>query len=347
MIFVGGAPSAFAVSWFDNFDDMNATDGSPVTWSFNSPTALGEVFPGTYDVSSGDLFLKGDNLQSAIGLFDDDDEVLVGSVESQTFTDTAAIGDGVSVRLRALITPYAGIGLLGMNTSLTLQTYYGVHHVNGESDPNDPNLPISDGEIELSIFDGAEIELADLNLLPPIEDPEEVVAQLDVIDGVVEFTYWKVGDPQSTAQTSGTFADTTFSSGVAGFVFNEDEFMGDIETGGTATVRWIKASSGKILDGDLNNDGSVNFGDLTPFVTALTDPAGYETMFGQLPVINGDVNHDGAVNFGDLSPFVDLLTAEAAAAPEPGGLVLAGMAAMLLAWWGEGTRRKDSGIAKP
>jgi hypothetical protein len=75
------------------------------------------------------------------------------------------------------------------------------------------------------------------------------------------------------------------------------------------------------LPGDLNGDGQINFGDLTPFVTALTDPAAYETMFPELDrVARCDASGDGMCNFSDLTPFVALLTGGSAggsAVPEP------------------------------
>ena len=55
------------------------------------------------------------------------------------------------------------------------------------------------------------------------------------------------------------------------------------------------------LVGDLNCDGSVDFGDINPFVSV---------MLGDPPCnfYNADINGDGAVNFGDINPFVALLT---------------------------------------
>jgi carboxypeptidase A1 len=60
--------------------------------------------------------------------------------------------------------------------------------------------------------------------------------------------------------------------------------------------------------GDLNCDGQVNFGDINPFVLALTNPAGYQAAFPDCDIMNGDINGDGEVNFGDINPFVALLT---------------------------------------
>ena len=62
------------------------------------------------------------------------------------------------------------------------------------------------------------------------------------------------------------------------------------------------------LDGDLNCDGAVNFGDIDPFVLALTDAAGYAAAFPNCNRIAADTNGDGVVNFGDIDSFVALLT---------------------------------------
>jgi hypothetical protein len=60
--------------------------------------------------------------------------------------------------------------------------------------------------------------------------------------------------------------------------------------------------------GDLNCDGSVNFGDINPFVLALTDPVAWQTAFPDCPLSNGDINMNGTFGFDDINPFVALLT---------------------------------------
>jgi hypothetical protein len=60
--------------------------------------------------------------------------------------------------------------------------------------------------------------------------------------------------------------------------------------------------------GDLNCDGQVNFGDINPFVLALTDPVAYAAAFPYCNVNLADINGDGVVNFGDINPFVALLS---------------------------------------
>ncbi|MEW6200281.1 MAG: endonuclease/exonuclease/phosphatase family protein [Planctomycetota bacterium] len=59
--------------------------------------------------------------------------------------------------------------------------------------------------------------------------------------------------------------------------------------------------------GDLNCDGRVDFGDINPFVLALSNPAGYQVLYPGCPLLNGDINSDGRFDFGDINPFVALL----------------------------------------
>jgi hypothetical protein len=62
------------------------------------------------------------------------------------------------------------------------------------------------------------------------------------------------------------------------------------------------------LPGDLNCDLVVDFGDINPFVLALTNPAGYAAAYPDCDIMNADINADGGVDFGDINPFVELLT---------------------------------------
>jgi hypothetical protein len=60
--------------------------------------------------------------------------------------------------------------------------------------------------------------------------------------------------------------------------------------------------------GDLNCDGSVDFGDINAFVLALSNPTAYGQTYPGCPILNGDINGDGSVDFGDINPFVALLS---------------------------------------
>lgn len=56
--------------------------------------------------------------------------------------------------------------------------------------------------------------------------------------------------------------------------------------------------------GDLNCDGQVNFGDIDPFVLALTSVSSYEASFPTCESANADLNNDREINFSDIDPFV-------------------------------------------
>jgi len=60
--------------------------------------------------------------------------------------------------------------------------------------------------------------------------------------------------------------------------------------------------------GDLNCDHEVNFGDINPFVLALTNPSGYAAAFPDCNINLADINQDGRVDLADINPFVRLLT---------------------------------------
>jgi hypothetical protein len=61
--------------------------------------------------------------------------------------------------------------------------------------------------------------------------------------------------------------------------------------------------------GDLNCDGTVDFGDINPFVLRLSNAAAYSDVYPLCPDANGDISGDGTVDFGDINPFVALLSA--------------------------------------
>ncbi|MEW6252713.1 MAG: sialidase family protein, partial [Planctomycetota bacterium] len=60
--------------------------------------------------------------------------------------------------------------------------------------------------------------------------------------------------------------------------------------------------------GDLNCDDRADFGDINPFVLALSDPAGYAVAYPDCYLINADIDGNGRVDFDDINPFVALLS---------------------------------------
>jgi len=60
--------------------------------------------------------------------------------------------------------------------------------------------------------------------------------------------------------------------------------------------------------GDVNCDMAIDFGDINPFILALTNPSAYAIMYANCNIMNADINGDGSVDFGDINPFIVLLT---------------------------------------
>lgn len=61
--------------------------------------------------------------------------------------------------------------------------------------------------------------------------------------------------------------------------------------------------------GDLDCDGVVGFGDIDPFVVALTGQAAYELLMPDCDWLAADCDGDGLVTLADIDAFVALLTA--------------------------------------
>ncbi|MEW6197045.1 MAG: S8 family serine peptidase [Planctomycetota bacterium] len=136
------------------------------------------------------------------------------------------------------------------------------------------------------------------------------------------FYYGNYGLDTSSYSTAGGNADTkntvenVFVRLPAEGTWKVDVIGAEITTDGhPETPSVIDADYGLVVTGalrlpigDLNCDGAVDFGDINPFVLALTNPSGYAAAFPQCDVSQGDINGDGATNFGDINPFVRLLT---------------------------------------
>jgi hypothetical protein len=74
---------------------------------------------------------------------------------------------------------------------------------------------------------------------------------------------------------------------------------------GTSKVEVVAAPT--FCHGDLNCDGSINFGDINPFVLFLSNYTAWQATY-TCSVQNGDINGDGTYpSFGDINPFVALL----------------------------------------
>ena len=122
-----------------------------------------------------------------------------------------------------------------------------------------------------------------------------------VVGGAVSDTAWTqqtysistVADGQPTVYIRWTMGTTDSSVTYPGW--NID----DVEIWGSATMA--------PLPGDTNCDGIISYGDINPFVVALTGQAAYENTYPTCRYLNADVNGDGIVSYGDINPFVIML----------------------------------------
>ncbi len=92
--------------------------------------------------------------------------------------------------------------------------------------------------------------------------------------------------------------------------------------------------------GDLNCDGTINFGDINPFVLYLSNIAAWQGAFPGCPIENGDINCDGVMgqgSFGDINPFVALMTQCGSGCACPGPINCGGPRAQGCYWAGPNT----------
>ncbi|MDX2200866.1 MAG: hypothetical protein SF069_18060 [Phycisphaerae bacterium] len=130
---------------------------------------------------------------------------------------------------------------------------------------------------------GAITNDADGNFAPAFSGPlpSSTLQSLRFINGV-------------SAMSTNNAADYSVTAGAATFTNN-------------AGQNFIVAPPAALL-GDMNCDGFVTVGDISGFVLALIDPAGYPVVFPTCDINNADVNEDGVVSVGDIGAFVGLLS---------------------------------------
>jgi hypothetical protein len=163
----------------------------------------------------------------------------------------------------------------------------------------DPELPIlTEDPQSLSVMHPDSVKVGEATVVTV-----QVLAAGNPLGGAT-VCLWKPGDVYQVSQTN--------ASGVANILVNP-------ATTGTMWVTVTKRNylpyegslevvEESVLVGDVNCDGAVNFGDINPFVLALTDPLTYVITYPNCPLANRDINGDGVCNFADINPFVLLLS---------------------------------------
>jgi hypothetical protein len=116
-------------------------------------------------------------------------------------------------------------------------------------------------------------------------------------------------DPPGGSYPPGTVVTLT-AQPAAGWHF--DSWAGDL-AGSTNPTMITMGNDHSVtavfgLLGDMNCAGGLDFGDINPFVLAITDPAAYQTAYPNCFILHGDFDGSGSVDFGDINPFVAALT---------------------------------------
>jgi WD40 repeat protein len=114
--------------------------------------------------------------------------------------------------------------------------------------------------------------------------------------------------PVLTLDTPGSMFDVDVAAGPSGPVYisacGKHIHANDSGRGGDLYSLRLD----RYATGDMNCDGTIDFGDINPFVLYLADFAAWQTAYAGCPLDIGDVNGDGLYpDFGDINPFVALL----------------------------------------
>lgn len=291
-------PAALAAGWYDSFNDGNAQDGSPFTWDITAAT------PGVYSATTGDYLLSAPGDPDGEGGADFDDNSLIASVGGAfIFTDTY-------VRTQALVLPGPNEGEVG--GTLGVFARYNPATVSGYAAilSNGSDLQL------LKVVGGGAAELDSFNL--DVDTAADAVIQLDVIGDLLNVYVWRPGTAKPVDPIM-TFNDSTFTSGRAGIVHNEN----DDNTIGV--FRFATAQDTPLPDlvaGDYDCDRDVDGADFLL----------WQRDFGSTINLAADGNGDLVVDGLDLdvwkASFGASATAAIAAVPEPSSLVLLATAAL-------------------
>ena len=251
VVMAGVAPLAQAVGWSDNFNDGNAEDGSPVTWTYNE---LGAT-PGDYVATSGDYTL------SAPGNTNNDS--LLASV-NVNFTNTY-------VRTQAAVVPGTlpeevdgTLGVLARYDPDTLSGYAAILSNNSH--------------LELLRVDGGTpftlTEIRDLD----VDSETDAMIQLDIIGDLLNVYLWRPEDPKPETPVA-TFNDNIYTSGRAGIVYNEndDNTLGVFRFVSAQDTPFIEA-----LAGDFDTSGTVDAADYVVWRNGRRDARGLHDLASQL-----------------------------------------------------------------
>ena len=286
---LAAAPSlASAAGWYDDFNDGNAEDGSPVTWTYNDLGAL----PGIHSAATGDYLLSapGDG---------NDDSSLIATVNVNLAN--------TYVRTQALVLPGPNEGEVG--GTLGVFARYNAATISGYA------AILSNGtDLQLLLVEGgAPLELDSFNI--DVDTASDALIQLDVIGDLLNVYVWHPGTAKP-AEPIMTANDSTFTSGRAGLVHNEN----DDNTIGV--FRFATASDAPLPDlvaGDYDYDRDVDGDDFLL----------WQRDFGSTVNLAADGSGNQVVDEADLAVWKTAFGGSVTAAiPEPSSFALLATAAL-------------------
>lgn len=241
----------FAAGWIDDFNDGSTQDGNPVTWL--EDLGGSGFFPGSYDASSGDYVLD-----PAPGSPTGQMSALVPGM---SFTDTY-------MRTQGIVLPDPNDPTMdGGNLVLTARI-----------DPNTVSgylvyFDVS-GNLNIQTLIGGATQDIGTTFDAPFNAGSEVVVEFNVVGNQLSAYAWLADDPAGKPAAPQVMAtDNTFTSGIAGIAYAEDD------PGTIGVFRYAAAQSTPFIDtlpGDRNGDGKVDAADYVDWRNGAADPAEYQ-----------------------------------------------------------------------
>ncbi|MBL8880411.1 MAG: right-handed parallel beta-helix repeat-containing protein [Phycisphaerales bacterium] len=270
----------------------------------------GWAYAGSNNINADPLFVDGDGADNTLGTLDDNLRLLSGSPcidagrNSDVPPDAADLdGDGNTTEptpldldgnprfLDATCTANTGVAGNGYTQIVDMGAYEYV-----ESDCDNDGIGDPCDSID-------HIEITAQPQSQTVAECDSVIFDIDVT-GAGPITYqWRLNGVDIPGANQAALLIDPVLLGDAG---NYDVVMAGVCGDAASNVATLTVSGP--LRGDANCDCRVDNFDIDPFVTALTNPALYASLYPDCPPSHTDVNGDGAVNNFDIDPFVLLLT---------------------------------------